>query len=173
MPFIRGMLRSSRIKRRVVGRASRLSRSRASAPFVATNTWFVMFALVNARLTVITSTSSSSTSKMVSALSSMCLSSGVAWPREVEDRAAAASRIDPRSPSVRLDDLAHDRQPDTSALHLVATLERLEQPPDPIVEFRGDADAVVDHAELPVCALTLSGELDRQISTGVVLDRVA
>src|ERR1044071_5887201 len=108
-----------------------------------------MLALANARLTVMTSTSSSSTRRMLRACSSMGRLVWIGGPRERELRALADRRVEPCGAAVRLDDLAHDGEPDARALDLVAALEGLEQAPDLVGELGGDPDAVVGDGELP------------------------
>src|SRR5215216_1635429 len=103
-----------------------------------------MFARWNARLTVITSTSSSSTSRMFSARSSIGhVPMRADRPGEEEGRPIAFARLDPGAAAMRLHDLSHHRQSDTSALQLVAPLERLKQGPDLVLELGGDSDAIV------------------------------
>src|SRR5215510_4894719 len=113
-----------------------------------------MLALENARLTVITSISSSSTSRMLSSCSSMGVL-GVGRPGEPERRAAAELGCDPGLAAVALDDLADHRQADAGALDLVAALQGLEQAPDLVGELARDADPVVGDRELPAPAAAL------------------
>src|SRR5262245_9089393 len=124
MPFIRGMLRSRRTRRRAVGTRSARSSLSASMPSLATNTWLAMLAFAKARWTVMTSTSSSSTSRMLSAWTSMRRLVGVGGPGERELRACAMRGFEPGAAAVALDDLADHRQADAGALDLVAALER-------------------------------------------------
>src|SRR4051812_25771719 len=103
-----------------------------------------MFARVKARFTVITSTSSSSTSRMLSARSSICMLPGpVDPPGEIERRPSTELGPDPRPATVRLHDLSHHGESDASALDLVTALERLEQGPDSFVILGRDPDTVV------------------------------
>src|SRR4051794_32974307 len=113
-----------------------------------------MFAFANARLTVMTSTSSSSTRRMVRARSSMGLSL-YHRPGEVKCRTAAWTRVDPGPAVLRFDDLADNREPDAGALELVTPLEGLEQAPDPLMKLRWDPDAVVGDRDLPHLLLAL------------------
>src|SRR5262245_42792050 len=173
MPFIRGMLRSSSTSRRDAGIPSVRSSCRASMPSQATNTLLAMLALANARLTVMTSTSSSSTRRMLSACSSMGRLVEVRGPGERELGAARVRGVEPGAAGLRFDDLADDRQADAGALDLVAALERLEQAPDLVGELAGDADAIVGDRELPAPARAARADGDRELALGVVLDRVA
>src|SRR5262245_28544226 len=132
-----------------------------------------MWPLAKARLTVITSTSSSSTSRMLSVRSSTGYLVGVGRPGEAEGRAAAGCGLDPGLAAMALDDLADHRQPDARALDLVASLERLEQAPDLVGELGGDPDAVIGDRQLPAPAIALGGDRDLQRAIGVVLDGVA
>src|SRR5215475_11267168 len=132
-----------------------------------------MLALENARLTVNTSISSSSTSRMLSACSSMGRLLGIGRPGEPERRAAAELGLHPGLAAVALDDLADHRQADAGALDLVAALQGLEQAPDLVGELARDADAVVGDRELPAPAAAPGGHGDRELAAGVVLDRVA
>src|SRR5262245_10595089 len=135
-----------------------------------------MFAFWNARRTVMTSTSSSSTSRMFktrSRSSTMMLSGPLGGPPEQERRALVGTRLQPCPPTMCLDDLAHDREPDTSALDFVPALERLEQPPDLVVKFGCDSHAVVAHEELvPRAAVSARADGDVGLTPGVVLDGV-
>src|SRR5689334_15002246 len=163
------MLRSSSTSRRAAGTPSVRSILSASMPSVATNTLLAMLALANARCTVITSTSSSSTSRILSACSSTTRGLlAIGHPGEREPRALADLGLDPRGPAMALDDLAHHRQADAGALDLVAALEGLEQPPDLVGELGRDADPVVGDHELPAPAVALGVDRDRQLALGVV-----
>src|SRR5688572_28318944 len=101
-----------------------------------------MLFFLNARLTFITSSSSSSTSRMFKDRSFMRRSFLVVRPPAVvflltaahphlrpderERRPPARRRLDPHRPAAPLDRLLHQRQPDPRALDLVPSLERLE-----------------------------------------------
>src|ERR1044071_851813 len=142
-------------------------------PSVATNSLLAMLALPNARRTVITSISSSSTSRMFSACSSTRCLVGLGRPGELERRATAELGLDPRPATVAFGDLADYRQADAGALDFVAALEGLEQPPDLVGELGRDADAVVGDRDLPAPGVALRGQRDRHRAFSVVLDRVA
>src|SRR4051812_37151601 len=128
-----------------------------------------MLARANARLTVITSTSSSSISRMFITRSSI---GDLGGPREPEGRPGARRGFDPSLATARFDDLAHDGQTNSCALDLVASFEGLEQTPDTIVKLRRDAHAVVLHVERPDIAGALATDLDRELAVRVVLDGV-
>src|ERR1700738_4637868 len=93
---------------------------------------------LNARSTFITSTSSSSTSRMLSMRSStwLLVSSKrrrYARPGEKECGAAARRRLQPHAPTPRLNHLLHDGEPDPRSFDLVTGLKRLEDAPDAFV----------------------------------------
>src|SRR5512146_1843574 len=100
-----------------------------------------MFAFWNARFTVMTSTSSSSTRRILITRSSMACPR-LLGPAEKERCTATRCRFDPRAAAACLDDLANNRQTDACAFDLVARFERLEQLPDACVALRLDAAAV-------------------------------
>src|SRR5690349_20806382 len=166
MPFMRGMLRSSSTRRRSAGIPSVRNRLSASIPSHATNTLLAMLALENARCTVMTSTSSSSTSRMLSAWSSMGMGRlvRICHPGEEELGAVPQLGLEPGGASVTFDDLADHREADPGALDLVAALEGLEQAPDLVGELGGDADAVVGDAELPAPAAAPGADRDREVA---------
>ena len=177
MPFICGMLRSSRMMRRsrgIVPFAQLLERLDAVAGEEERVGDVVL--LERAR-TFITSTSSSSTSRMFSSRSLAERSWIVPWPSgpgEVEGAALPGVGLEPRAAAARLDELANDRQTDAGAFDLVARRERLEDLPDPLVELRRDARAVVGDREVNDVALVVGARPSRVASTrAAVLDRVA
>src|SRR5512146_3033832 len=101
-----------------------------------------MFAFANALFTVMMSTSSSSTRRILITRSSM---SGphVLGPAEPERRARIGLGLEPRATTSRFDDLADDGEADTGALDLIASLERREQRPDPLVKLGSDTNPIV------------------------------
>src|SRR5580692_1132110 len=77
-----------------------------------------------------------------------CFISRSLFYREVKDRPLSRSGLQPDPAAMALDDLAHEGQPDAgSLLVVVLDVEPLEDPENLLVEFRGDADAVVLHVE--------------------------
>src|SRR5687768_16026179 len=150
MPFIFGMFRSSSISLRSRGISWPRSISSASSPFPATYSGFDTLFLSNARRTFITSTSSSSTSRMFNTRSDIwsCSRDLHFRPEELESGPLSNLGLDPHPAAFRLDDLLHHRQADTGTLDLVARLERLEYAKYALMILRRDSLAVVAHHEL-------------------------
>src|SRR5262245_53630561 len=121
-----------------------------------------MLFFANARFTVITSTSSSSTSRMLITRSSMVFlpRTAIGRPGEPEGRTRAGHGLDPGASTPRLDDLAHHREPDTGALHLVPRFEGLEQTPDALVKLGSHADAIVLDEDGPRVVFLTCADLD-------------
>src|SRR5690349_700782 len=91
--------------------------------------------------------------------------------RQAEDGAAIRIGFRPQPPAMGLDDGARDRQADPHAVRLAGD-ERLEQLR---LDFRGNAGAGVDHADLGHVVVALCGG-NRQFADGCFLhclDRVA
>src|ERR671926_393774 len=97
---------------------------------------------LKARLTFITSTASSSTSRISNGFSDTC-DRLLFGPGEPEGRAGALRRFDPGLAAFAFDYLLHDGQANPGALDAIARLERLEHPPDALVELRSDARPIV------------------------------
>src|SRR5688572_30813498 len=96
----------------------------------------------------------------------------ILWPSKAERRSLAFLGVDPRAPTVRFDDLAHDGESHARALDAVTRVERLEQTPDLRVIAPRDSGAVVAHEELPAIANGLGADLHERSRLRVVLDRV-
>src|SRR5829696_4026775 len=99
-----------------------------------------MLFFLKARWTFITSTSSSSTSKMFSVLiSCMVVRSSLSfWPKEPKGGASTLRGLHPGSSPPALDDLLHHRQSDPRPLDAISRLQRLKNAPDLLVVRRID-----------------------------------
>src|SRR5688572_64658 len=173
MPFILGMFRSSKTRCRA-GSLPWRRISSASRPFCATWIGLVSLFFAKARRTFITSTASSSTSRISRGFSDtvLRLSLGLG-PRESERGAAAFPGLDPGPPALVFDDLAHDAQADARPFHDVPWFEGLEDHPDALVKLGGDAGAVVGHRKLEELAGVRHPHHDFRLRAFAVLERVA
>src|SRR5207244_2952532 len=69
------------------------------------------------------------------------------WQLDDEARALAHGPVRLDAAVVPLDDLAHDREPDSAACELRSTVQALERHEDPLAVALFEADAVVAHAD--------------------------
>src|SRR5687768_347203 len=150
MPFIFGILRSSRMSRRSFGIWSLLSIESASRPLPATNSGFETLLRSNARRTFMTSTSSSSTSRMFKTLSDIQSRSDYLdfGPEKLEACSLAYIRFNPHPAAFRFHDLLYDRQANSRSLYRIPCFQSLEYAEYPVVILRRDALAVVPNGEL-------------------------
>ena len=148
MPFIRGMLRSSRTSRRSRGRARAQHLERLEAVGGDVTAGWRCGSCSNARLHVHHVDLVVFDEQDVQSLFGHAASRARLPPQEPERRALARRGLDPGAAALRLDDLLDERETDAGALDLVARLERLEDAPDPVVELGRDAGAVVADREL-------------------------
>jgi hypothetical protein len=122
----------------------------------------------------------SSSTLMSTPLSSALIHSQIDEQDQIRARSLGELPVVPRElggnpdpPTVPFDDLLADRQADARAGVLVARVEALEDPEDPILIVGGNADAVVADRDDPFGVTALRSQMDGGSGVAAELDCVA
>ena len=63
------------------------------------------------------------------------------WQSEIKRGATPRCTLDPDSASMKFNDALHQRQPNACSFNF--RIQAIEEPEDPFMEFRGNADAII------------------------------